>query len=403
VIEALAMAGGGRLAWRPDGQSEQAVMTEEKLPQALLDQRADLAAFGLRASEGADLDELLHDAAAEAARSLGVSFVKVLQYLPDEKRLLVRAGVGWGAGVVGQARIGADLESPAGYALQTGQPVISNDLDKEERFRIPELLRAHGVRSAVNVIIRSKRQIFGVLEADSRESRVFTEDDVKFLQGYATILSFAIDQARLVELNVGLAEEKDMLLRELGHRVRNNNQQLMSLINLQLGTVTNLEARDNLEQVAHRIRALTSVNQQLDGTGRPNLIDLGQYLLAISGSLFKFQGESAAQVRLESEIAQVEIATERAQAIGLIVNEFMTNSFKYAFHERGGTLTIMLRHRDGEATLALADDGPGMPAEPRPGLGLKLIDLLCRQIDAAPAWDCSNGTRLTLQLPIKVA
>jgi two-component sensor histidine kinase len=378
-------------------------MTEDPPPQKLLQQRAELAAFGLRASEGAELDELLRSAAQEAARSLEVGFVKVLQYLPDEKRLLVRAGVGWGPGVVGHARIGADLNSPAGYALQIGRPVIANDLDAEERFRVPELLRAHGVRSAVNVIIKSKQQIFGVLEADSRESRVFSEDDVRFLQGYATILSFAIDQARLVELNAALAEEKDMLLRELGHRVRNNNQQLMSLINLQLGGVTNLEARSNLEQVAHRLRALTAVNQQLESSARPNLIDLGQYLLAISASLFRFQGDAAAEVRLESEIAQVEIATERAQAIGLIANEFITNSFKYAFRDRGGTLIIRLSHQDGEATLALADNGPGMPAEPKSGLGLNLIELLCRQIAAEAVWDSSHGTRLTLRLPIKVA
>jgi two-component sensor histidine kinase len=378
-------------------------MAEDQLQRNLLQQRAELADFGRRAAEGADLDQLLHDAAEEAARSLGVSYVKVLEYLPDEKSLLVRAGVGWGEGVVGQARIGADIASPAGYALQTGQPVIANDLDKEERFRIPELLREHGVKSAVNVIIKSKQHIFGVLEADSRQSRAFSQDDVKFLQAYATILSFAVDQARLVDLNAALADEKTMLLRELGHRVRNNNQQLMSLINLQLGTVTNLEARDNLEKIAHRIQALTSVNQQLESSGRAHLVDLGQYLLAITGSLFNFQGESAAEVKLETEIAQVEVATERAQALGLIVNEFLTNSFKHAFRERGGVLTVRLSHDDRVATLALADDGPGMPDEPRTGLGMQLIDLLCRQIDAEAAWQNDSGTRLTLQLPIKVA
>jgi two-component sensor histidine kinase len=194
-----------------------------------------------------------------------------------------------------------------------------------------------------------------------------------------------------------------MLLRELGHRVRNNNQQLMSLINLQLGTVTNIEARDNLEKIAHRIQALTSVNQQLESTGRAHLVDLGQYLLAITGSLFNFAGESAAEVKLETEIAQVEVATERAQALGLIVNEFLTNSFKHAFRERGGVLTVRLSHDDRVATLALADDGPGMPDEPRTGLGMQLIDLLCRQIDAEAAWQNDSGTRLTLQLPIKVA
>ena len=378
-------------------------MAEDELQPSLLQQRAELADFGRRAAEGAELDQLLHGAAEEAARSLGVSFVKVLEYLADEKSLLVRAGVGWGEGVVGQARIGADIASPAGYALQTGQPVIANDLDREERFRIPELLREHGVRSAVNVIIKSRQHIFGVLEADSRQPRVFSQDDVKFLQGYATILSFAIDQARLVEINAGLAEEKSMLLRELGHRVRNNNQQLMSLINLQLGTVTNIEARDNLEKIAHRIRALTSVNQQLESSGRAHLVDLGQYLLAITGSLFNFRGEGAAEVKLATEIAQVEIATERAQAIGLIVNEFLTNSFKHAFRERGGVLTVRLSHDDRVATLALADDGPGMPEEPETGLGLKLIDLLCRQLDAEASWQTGAGTRLTLQLPIKVA
>ena len=112
--------------------------------QRLREERAKFADLGLLAVEGADLDELLQQAAVEAARILDVSHIKVLQYLPDERRFLVRAGVGWGDGVVGAARIGADVESPAGYALQTGHPVISNELHKEERFRIPELLREHG-------------------------------------------------------------------------------------------------------------------------------------------------------------------------------------------------------------------------------------------------------------------
>jgi two-component sensor histidine kinase len=379
------------------------VEDEGERRRSLLQQRAELADFGTRAAEGADLDGLLQDAAEQAAQALAVHYVKVLEYLPAEKRLLVRAGVGWGEGVVGHATIGAELDSPAGYALQTGQPVIANDLDREERFRIPELLRAHGVRSAVNVIIKSKQHIFGVLEADSRLARVFTEDDVKFLQGYANVLALAIDQAHLVDQNALLAAEKDMLLRELQHRVKNNNQQLISLINLQLGTVTNVEARDNLQKVAQRIVALTSVGQQLLGGARPHLIDVGQYLLGLIGNLFSFQADAAAEVKLEAEVAQIEIATERAQALGLIVNEFLTNSFKYAFSGRSGTLSVALTHADGKATLVLGDDGPGLPAAVQSGLGMKLIDLLCGQIEAEPSWQGGAGTRLTLRFPIKIA
>jgi two-component sensor histidine kinase len=370
----------------------------------LLEERAKFAEFGLLAVEGADLDTLLQQAAAEAARSLDVSHIKVLQYLPDEKRFLVRAGVGWAEGVVGEARIGADLESPAGYALQTGQPVISNELHKEERFRIPELLREHGVKSAANVIIKTKENIFGVLEADSRARRTFAEHDLKFLQGYATLLAFAIEQARLNEVHAHLAAQNELLLQELQHRVKNNNQSLLSLIRLQLANVTNLEARENLQKVEHRIRALSFVNAQLQSGARANVVDLGQYLMAIIGSLFNFQNEGAGDVKLATQISQLEVSTERAQAIGLILNEFLTNSFKYAFGEGRGHFSLHLGHENGRAKLVMADDGPGMPEGAHPGLGLSLIEVLTKQLEGEACWETlDSGTRLTLEFPVRVS
>jgi two-component sensor histidine kinase len=370
----------------------------------LLEERAHLADFGLLAVEGADLDELLHQAAAEAARSLDVSYVKVLQYLRDEKRFLVRAGVGWGEGVVGTARIGADIESPAGYALQTGRPVISNELHKEERFRVPQLLREHGVKSAANVIIKARENIFGVLEADSREPRAFGEGDLKFLQGYATLLAFAIEQARLHEQHAQLAAQHELLLQELQHRVKNNNQSLLSLIHLQLATVTNVEARENLQKIENRIRALGFVNAQLQSGARANVVDLGQYLMAIIASLFNFQNGGETEVKLTTQISQVEVSTERAQAIGLILNEFLTNSFKYAFGEGRGHFSLDLTHEGGRAALVLADDGPGMPEAARPGLGLSLIDVLSKQLEGEVRWDPpGGGTRLTLEFPIRIS
>ena len=375
----------------------------EDAEQRLRDERAQFADFGLLAVEGADLDELLHQAAVEAARSLGVSHIKVLQYLPDEKRFLVRAGIGWSEGVVGEARIGADIESPAGYALQTGRPVISNELHKEERFRIPDLLREHGVKSAANVIVKARENIFGVLEADSRDPREFAEHDLKFLQGYATLLAFAIEQARLKEQHAQLAAQNELLLQELQHRVKNNNQSLISLIHLQLANVTNIEARENLQKVENRVRALSFVNSQLQSSLRANMVDLGQYLMAIIASLFNFQNDGEADVKLTTQISQVEVSTERAQAIGLILNEFLTNSFKYAFGETGGTFSLSLSHGDGRAKLLMCDDGPGMPEGARPGLGLSLIDILTKQLEGEARWDHpGEGARLTLEFPIRV-
>src|SRR4051794_14776724 len=108
----------------------------------------------------------------------------------------MRAGVGWDHGLVGVASVGADLESPSGYALRTGKPVISNHLESEERFRTPELLRVHGVRRAINVILQGDGPPFGVLEVDSRSEGEFTEHDISFLQGAANVLGMAIERQR---------------------------------------------------------------------------------------------------------------------------------------------------------------------------------------------------------------
>ncbi len=132
--------------------SESPPATRDEL-EARLRQQALLAEFGRRALGDVNLANLLAEATRMTALGMGVRFCKVLEYLPDENQFLVRAGVGWHEGVVGHARLGAELSSPAGYALHTGKPVISNHLQDEDRFKTPELLLDHGVRRALNVIL----------------------------------------------------------------------------------------------------------------------------------------------------------------------------------------------------------------------------------------------------------
>ena len=98
-----------------------------------------LAELGVRSLQGTPFPELLDLTARLTAEGLAAEFAKVLEFMPAEGRFLVRAGVGWDPGVVGAATIGADVASPAGYALRTGKAVISNHLENEERFRTPEL------------------------------------------------------------------------------------------------------------------------------------------------------------------------------------------------------------------------------------------------------------------------
>ena len=162
-------------------------------------QQAAVARLGERAVGGVELFALMDEATVIAAQTLGVEFCKILELLPDGKVLLLRAGVGWKAGLVGQATVGAGTNSQAGYTLLSNEPVIIRDLPTEERFSGPPLLREHGVVSGLSVIIGRRDRPFGVLGAHTAKPRTFTEDDVHFLEAVANVLSQVIENRHSLE------------------------------------------------------------------------------------------------------------------------------------------------------------------------------------------------------------
>jgi len=176
-----------------------------------LQQQALLAELGHIALTNVTLDDLLTEACRLTALGLGIKYCKVLEFQSDQGRFLVRAGVGWHEGVVGQATVGADVASPAGYAYQTRRPVISNHLAEDERFRTPELLLEHDIQRAINVILDGNDPPFGVLEADSPADGDFTERDLAFLEAVANLLGMALQRQRADEeirrLNETLANQ----------------------------------------------------------------------------------------------------------------------------------------------------------------------------------------------------
>src|SRR6476619_3407515 len=215
-----------------------------------------LSEFGVLALKGTPFPELLDHAARLVADGLKAEFGKVLKYLPEENRFLVCAGIGWGPDVVGKATVGADMASPAGYALRTGRAVISNHLEIEERFRTPELLVEHGIRRAMNVILQGDGTPYGVLEVDSRSEGEFAEKDIAFLQGAANILGMAIEQQQYQrKLQAALARHQ-ILLKEVNHRVKNSLQVVSSMLHLQANAVGNSELSDHLNEASTRISAV---------------------------------------------------------------------------------------------------------------------------------------------------
>jgi len=174
-----------------------------------------VAEFGRFAMEADSFQAILNQASVVASRGLEAGFAKVLEYLPGEMAFVVRSGIGWHDGVVGRARVGADLQSPAGYAYRTGKPVVSNHLTNEQRFRTPALLAEHGIHSAINVLISARNaEPFGVLEGDSTRRGLFDAHDVAFLQALANTLATALEAQKRQDARADLLREKDALLLE---------------------------------------------------------------------------------------------------------------------------------------------------------------------------------------------
>jgi signal transduction histidine kinase/CheY-like chemotaxis protein len=171
------------------------------LKNELLRQNAILARFGELALQSDNLDEILTESCRLVVEALGTDMAKVMELQEDGETLLVRAGVGWKPGVVGTATIKVTDDTSEGFALKTGEPMISPNVDTETRFRYPKFLIENGAKAVANVIIigGKDRPPYGILQVDSREPREFTENDTAFLRSYANLLAATVDRFRVIQ------------------------------------------------------------------------------------------------------------------------------------------------------------------------------------------------------------
>ncbi len=365
-----------------------------------------LAELGVTALQGATFEQLLTDTARLTADGLEAEFCKVLEYIPSQNRLLVRAGVGWNTGIVGVATIGADLESPAGFALQTGQPVISNHLENEERFRTPDILRQHGIYRAMNVILQGDEKPFGVLEVDSRSDKKFEQHDLAFLQGAANILGMAIERERYERRLKAALNRHQFLLKEMNHRVKNSLQMVSSMLNLQSRDVLNDELKEHLNQASYRVAAIAKVHEQLSHSSHIEHMDVGKYVEAICSDL----DESVAHCEVYTDCEEgIKIETDRAISVALIVNELITNSAKYAYRDRAeGKVWVRVSLADNQHfAISVRDEGAGLPADFDPrkakGLGMRIVSAFVSQLGAKLGVHAlSPGTEFVLTIPLIV-
>ncbi len=365
-----------------------------------------LADFGDFALRNEDLDAVLAEACRLVGEALGTDLAKVLEIDHGKGELLVRAGVGWRPGIVGRMRIRMGERSSETYSIDQGRPVISPDIHKEERFDFPDFMKEHGTVALVNVpIFLPGGHAYGLLQVDSREPRDFEEEDTEFLRTYATILGPVIDRLHKVHDLRAALDANQHLLRELQHRIKNHIGVITALVRMRTREAHSEEARRELAAVGERIETLRLVHEQLYVAGSADRLRLRPFVMRLVEGLTHLHEEQSGTVRLDFAVEDVEFGPEVAVPLGLILNEFVTNSLKYAFDGRGGAIKVCVETLagGGAVRVRLSDDGKGLPAEPRPsapgsGTGMRLMEGLARQIGAKPDWSSSpGGTTLRLE------
>jgi len=213
--------------------------------------------------------------------------------------------------------------------------------------------------------------------------------------------SSALKGSSLMQRERAVAREKETLLRELQHRVKNSLAVISSIIGIESRAAEGPYTREILDRIGSRISALGALYDALYDTGGIERIDLALYLGRVVDSAAESLGSDARGIAFERSLGHCAIDLKRAGYLGLIVNELVTDCLKHAFPDgRRGRVGVRFERAGGNFILEVSDDGIGLPAgfdpERDKGFGLNLVALLARQLDGDVAFESCGGTKVTV-------
>ncbi len=200
-------------------------------------------------------------------------------------------------------------------------------------------------------------------------------------------------------------EEKEVLLSELQHRIKNSLNIIISLFSLSMDKLPETKAKNIFLETQNRIRSMASLYERLYYSDNPGSVELHFYLKELSESLVGTYAAQSGAMRLEADLAEVSLDTRRAIPVGLVVNELITNALKYSRPDgSAGAVRIKLENTESLITLSVSDNGTGFPdgfvPETTDSLGVNLVTMLTKQIGGTVKFCNDNGASVTVSFRI---
>jgi two-component sensor histidine kinase len=359
-------------------------------------QLTSFANFTTRSLGESNIDSLMMDACLRARAGMNVTHAKLLEYLPDRDRLLLRAGVGWKEGYVGQYEVAPNIDTPIGYAFSLSEPVPISDYNSEKVHCHPTILKEHGCVASLNVPLRTDRGNFGVLEVDNTSPCTFTADDINFLTGLGNTVARAVELRRAMNAMEAAFKEKELLIREMNHRIKNNLSLVAAMLSLQARRSTESEVREQLGNAVTRVNNFALVHDRLQlFTSSVAKVDAASHFEELCGML---RSLLPAGVVLTPKCSGW-ILGDCVESLTLIANELVTNAAKYAFAGRDKGEIVLGYRQDGAGwRLWVHDNGHGMPPESESrsakSFGKQLVATLVSRVNAEIVYASDRGTKV---------
>lgn len=372
----------------------------------VIEQRHVIAAMSATALVQPSLDSMLSDACRYAAEGCQAGLAKVLEHRAEERSFIVRAGWGWAPGVIGHARASDAADNPAGESFRTRKPVTVWDVRGRRDYHLPPIYESHHVVSSANVPIIGSAGFYGVLEVDHPVERHFDILDTTLLISIAAIIAESVERMKRETALRAAYNASALLLREHYHRVRNNFQTILGLVQIHARDASNDDSRKRIEEIGRRIFSLSSLYDHLLGTQASDRVGLHGYLTALCDRLRDFYRLHERPIELVCRDAgpPLSLDVDTCSTVGIVINELVANALEHAFSDRGGRIEVILQPTaTGDTEIHVDDNGRGFQGTPAGSVGLAVARRLMSWIGGSLSLGhrAGGGTRWTVLVPKK--
>jgi two-component sensor histidine kinase len=290
------------------------------------------------------------------------------------------------------------------YVLRTGEPLLADPKKFMDLQRTGEV-ESIGAPSIdwLGVPLKIMDRTIGIMVVQTYAEGVrYREEDRDILMFVSTQAAVAIERKKAEEALKASLREKEILLREIHHRVKNNMQVISSLLSFHSGRIEDPAAVEMIKDSQQRIRSMALVHEKLYQSKDMSRIDFASYIQSLTMRLFHFLQTDPDRVRIVTELDDISLDINIAVPLGLIINEVVSNAFKHAFPgERAGEIRIALRAEgEGRLVLTVSDNGVGIPEgldlRNANTLGMQIVSMLVDQIEGTIQFDGGPGTSVRI-------